>query len=174
VAGAPDTLTLKRHRDLVGRDWQPWVRRALLALLAVVPILAAFNVFGQRPQTQTAETSAAKLSVYAPTHLRGGLLFMARFHVHANRELKKATLVLDPGWVENITLNTLEPSPVGEASTNGRLSFELGHIPQGESYVLYAEFQVNPTNVGRRSTDVELLDGQTHILKLHRTITIFP
>jgi hypothetical protein len=174
VASAPETLTLKRHRDLVGRGWQPWVRRGLLALLAVVPVLAAFNVFGQRPQTQTAETSAAKLSVYAPTRVRGGLLFMARFHVHANRDLKKATLILDPGWAENITINTIEPSPISEGSSNGRLLFELGHIPQGESYVLYTEFQVNPTNIGHRSTDVELYDGKTKILKIHRTITIFP
>jgi hypothetical protein len=34
--------------------------------------------------------------------------------------------------------------------------------------------QVNPTNVGRRSQNVELDDGETPILTVHRTITIFP
>jgi hypothetical protein len=174
AARAPDTLTLKKHRDRVGDEWKPWARRGLLALLAVVPLLAAFNVFGQRPSTQTVETADAKLSLYAPTRLRGGLLYMGRFHVHANRDIKKAILILDPGWAESVTINTIEPSPIGEGSVNGRLSFELGHIPQGQSYVLYMEFQVNPTNIGHRSTDVELYDDKTKLLKLHRTVTIFP
>ncbi len=34
---------------------------------------------------------------------------MARFRVTAKQDLKKATLVLDPGWAENITINTIEP-----------------------------------------------------------------
>jgi len=174
AASAPETLTLKKHRDRAGEHWKPWARRALLALLAVIPLLAAFNVFGQRPSTQTVETPAAKLSLYAPTHVRGGLLFMGRFHIHANRDIKKAILILDPGWAENITINTIEPSPLGEGSVNGRISLELGHIPQGQSFVLYMEFQVNPTNVGHRSTDVELYDDKTKLLKLHRTITVFP
>ena len=39
---------------------------------------------------------------------------------------------------------------------------------------LFFEFQVDPTNVGRRSADVALYDGDTRILTVHRTITIFP
>ena len=83
-------------------------------------------------------------------------------------------IVLERGWVEGMQVNSIEPSPVGEASRNGRLSFELGHIPAGESFVLYIEIQVNPTNVGRRVQNVELLDGDTHIATLNREITVFP
>ena len=36
------------------------------------------------------------------------------------------------------------------------------------------EIQVNPTNVGRRVQNVELLDGDTHIATLKREITVFP
>jgi hypothetical protein len=99
---------------------------------------------------------------------------MARFTVTAKQDLKHATIVLDQGWAEDTTINTIEPSPVGEASKNGRLSFDLGHIPAGQSYVLYMDFQVNPTNVGRHSHDVELLDGDTHITSISKTITVFP
>jgi len=132
------------------------------------------NVFGQKPSTTIAEGTAAKLELYAPGNVRGGLLFMARFDVRAKQDVKNATLVLDRGWAEDMTINTIEPSPVGEASKNGRLSFELGHIPAGESFVLYIEIQVNPTNVGRRVQNVELLDGDTHIATLKREITVFP
>jgi len=174
VAGAPDTLTLKRHRDYDGREWHPWLRRGLMLLVCLVGVLALANLFGQHPSTATASSPAATLRLYAPTHLRGGLLYMARFRVTAHSDLKQATLVLDPGWAESNTINTIEPSPVGEASRNGKLSFDLGHIGVGESFVLFMEFQMNPTNVGRHTQNVYLYDGNTFLLVLHRTITVFP
>ena len=170
----PDTIVLKRDRDLDGRMWHIWVRRGLLTLVGLIPLLALFNVFGQRPITASAGEPAASLSVYAPTRLRGGLIYMARFTVHARQDLKEATVVLDPGWAESITINTIEPSPVGEASRNGRLSFDLGHIAAGQKYILFMHFQVNPTNVGRRSQDVSLDDGETRILTINRSVTVFP
>ena len=170
----PDTLVLKRDRDLEGRAGDIWVRRVLFALVCLVPVIALFNVFGQRPDSRTLVAPEASMKVYAPSHLRGGLLYEARFHVTAREELKKATLVLGSGWLEGTTVNTIEPSPVSEASNNGRLSLELGHIPAGESYVLYMQFQVNPTNVGRRTQSVELMDGETSLISFKRTVTIFP
>jgi hypothetical protein len=175
VARAPDGLTLKRHRDLEGLfKHGVLVRRIGCALLGTVGILGLLNVFGQRPSTHTTEGTSAKLELYAPTNMRGGLLYMARFRITAKKDVKDATLVLDPGWAESNTINTIEPSPVGEASRNGKLSLDLGHIPAGESFVLFMDFQVNPTNVGRHSQDVELLDGDTHIATLDRTVTVFP
>jgi hypothetical protein len=175
VASTPDHLTLKRHRDLEGLYTTGIVvRRIGYVVLGAVALLGLLNVFGQRPSTSTAEGAAAKLDLYAPSHIRGGLLYMARFHVTAKHDVKDATLVLAPGWAESITINTIEPSPVDEASKNGRLSFDLGHIPAGQSFVLFMQFQVNPTNIGRRSQDVELLDGETHIATLDRTVTVFP
>jgi hypothetical protein len=174
MAGAPDTIVLKRHRDLDGRAWQIWVRRTLMLLIAAIPVVALFNVFGQRPVTSSAGTPVAALKLFAPTHLRGGLIYMARFHVTARQDLKKANLVLSPGWAEGITINTIEPSPIGEGSSNGRLVLQLGHIPAGSSYLLFMEFQVNPTNVGHRSQDVTLADGNTALLTLHRSVTVYP
>jgi hypothetical protein len=112
--------------------------------------------------------------VYSPTKVRSGLLFEGRFTIEARRDLKRATLVLSQGWIEGITINTIEPAPIGEASRNGSLSFTLGHIPAGQRFVLYMQFQVNPTNVGRRSNDVELYDGEQKLLGIHRTLTIWP
>jgi hypothetical protein len=174
MADLPERLVLKRHRDLEGAQRNVWWRHGILAIVAVVCALGLANVFGQRPVTRTAQAPAAKLELYAPERVRGGLLFTARFHISALRELKKATLILDPGWAEGMAINTIEPSPVGEASKNGKLSFDLGHIPAGSSYILFMQFQVNPTNVGRRSQNVELADGDTRIASIQRKVTIFP
>ena len=175
MADAPDGIVLKRHRDLEGRRNDIWVRRALMSLVAVIPVLALFNVFGQRPDTHVLVSPAASLKIYAPSRLRSGLLYEARFHIRARQTLKDAYLKLGPGWAEGQSINTMEPSPVSEASDNGRLSFELGHIPQGKSYILFLQFQVNPTNValGRKQT-VWLNDGKNRLLTFERSITIFP
>ncbi len=170
----PDGLVLKRNRDLEGKKHEAWIRRSLLLLVGVVPLLALLNVFGQRPHVETARAAPASLELYSTPHLRGGLLFEARFTVYAHRELKKATLELDRGWMEGFTINTIEPSPVGEGSHDGKLVLELGHVPAGDKYSLYMQIQVNPTNVGRRSQDVRLYDGEQLIATIHRRVTIFP
>jgi hypothetical protein len=173
VADAPEFLTVSRHRDRAGR-LEVRTRRVLLTLVALLLIAGLANVFGQRPSTSTAGVSAATLSVYAPTHVRGGLYYEARFHIQAHAELKNATLVLDTGWLEGMTINTIEPGPVSEGSRNGKLVLELGHVRAGQRYLLYMQLQVNPTNVGHRSQRVQLYDGDTLITSISRTITIFP
>jgi hypothetical protein len=174
MAAIPDTIVLRRHRDLEGRRKDVWARRALLALVGVVPLLALTNLFGQRPHNATAASQQSSLELYAPGHLRTGLFWEARFTVTAHRELKNAVLELDKGWVEGMQINTIEPSPVGEGSNDGHLVLQLGHVPSGQRYILFMQFQVNPTNVGRRPQNVRLYDGQRLLATIHRRITIFP
>ena len=174
MADIPDYVVLKRDRDLVGRGWEIWARRGLFALLPVIALLGLINLFGQHPSTFKSTTDAATLKVFVPPRVRSGLLYEARFRVTAHRDLKSATLVLGPGWLESMTVNTIEPSPVNEGSDNGKLTLELGHIPAGKSYLLFMQFQVNPTNVGHRSAPVTLMDGDEEILEINRTITVFP
>ncbi len=173
MADTPAFLTLRRNRD-EATALEQWIRRVIVALLALFILAGLLNVFGQRPQTSKAAAPAASLKLYAPSRVRSGLIFEARFTITAEDDVKNAMLVLDPGWLEGMTLNTVEPSPVGEASRNGKLVFELGHIRKGTSYILFLQFQVNPTNVGRRSQDVALYDEGTLLTTIDRTITIFP
>src|SRR3954470_2295309 len=108
MATTPDTILLKRDRDLVGRRHEIWVRRGLFALVCLVPVLALLNVFGQRPGHTVSTGGAADVEVYAPARVRGGLLWEARFRIRAHQKIRNATLVLAPGWLEGMTLNTVE------------------------------------------------------------------
>ena len=173
MADTPAFLTLRRNRDEATRVEQ-WIRRSLVLLLALFLLAGLLNVFGQRPGTVHAATQAASVKLYAPSRVRSGLYFQARFTITAHDELKNATLVLDPGWLEGMTMNTIEPSPIGEGSRDGKLVLELGHIRKGASYLLFIQLQVNPTNVGRRSQNVALYDENTLLTTIDRTITIFP
>jgi hypothetical protein len=168
----PPYLSQERHLDLVGRGVR--TRRVFLTLLTAFLVAALANVFGQRPDTVGAATAAASMKVYAPARVRSGLYFEARITIDAHRDLKKAAVVLDPGWLEGMTINTIEPSPLGEASRDGKLVLELGHIPAGQTYLLFLQIQVNPTNVGHRSQGVVLEDGGKRIAAVGRAITIFP
>jgi hypothetical protein len=173
VTEVPDELTLKANRDREGKR-DVLVRRAIFSAILVLLALGLLNLFGQHPATTTADADAATLEVHAPKRVRGGLFYQARFRVDARRELEEATLVLDPGWAEGITINTVAPSPLGEATRNGDLVFELGRIPAGQKHVLYLQLQVNPTNVGHRSQDVELYDGDELLATVERSVTVFP
>ena len=170
----PDGLTLDRHRDLRGRERRPHVRQALLVVLATFLLLGLLNIFGQVETLSSAEGSGARFEVSAPTKLRGGLFFEARFEVEAIEEIANATLVLDPGWLEDITLNTVEPAPVGEASRNGDIALELGRIPADDTHILFLHFQVNPTALGLRSQDVDLYDGERLLVSLDRDAIVWP
>jgi hypothetical protein len=174
VAETPDFLTVAHNRDRVGRQELP-VRRGLLGLVALFCLAGLLNAFGQRPATSEAAMPKASLKVYAADRVRGGLYYQARFTVTAHQQdLRRATLVLEPGWAEGITINTVAPGPVGEASRDGNLVFELGHVPAGTSHILFLHLQVNPTTIGRRSQDVALYDGDTFLTKVDRSVSIYP
>ncbi|HEY7196767.1 MAG TPA: hypothetical protein VH306_06255 [Gaiellaceae bacterium] len=174
MADAPDGIVLTRHRDFSGRGHTPWERWVILAVILVIPALALVNVFGQRPGTVVRDASQASLELYAPAHVRSGLLWQARFTIRAHQDVGKAVLVLHSGWFESMTANTIEPSPVEETSVDGSPAFTLGPIAAGDSFTLWLQFQVNPTNVGRRPQTVVLYDGDRRILTLDRTISVFP
>lgn len=174
MADLPDGIVLPRHRDLEGRAWHPWVRRSLLGVVVLIAVLALVGVFGQRPSTTRAAAGAATLSISAPDAVRGGLLYQARFTIDATQALTNATLVLSPSWLDGMTVNTIEPGPVNEASRDGSLVFSLGHVPAGARYVLFMQFQVNPTTVGRRTLRADLEDGDQPIVSVTRHLRLFP
>jgi hypothetical protein len=150
-------------------------RRAGCLLLAAVTVLALFNVFGQRAHDSTASSPAAVLTLRAPSHVRAGLMFQAKFTIVALQPIKAATLVLGRGWLDGLTQNTNEPSATTETSApNGGLSLSLGTLKPGQTFVQYLELQINPTTSGSKPEPVFLDSGSTRLLSLDHTMTVFP
>jgi hypothetical protein len=174
VAAAPQGLTLTTHRDRKNWWQSVWLRRGLLVIPVAIVALGLLNAFGQRPTTVSADGAAGKLTVYAPTHARSGLVYAARFRIDATRELKKATLVFSPGWAEGYTVNGLTPQPLSSGSVDGKPNFGFGHVRAGTHLTFWLSLQVNPTNIGHRAQNVWLYDGAKLIATVHRDITIFP
>jgi hypothetical protein len=170
----PRRAWFARNRDLVGREREPWVRRAGLLLLTAFIVAALLNVFGQRAEDSSAVGPATTLKLNAPSKVRGGLIFQARFEIRAAREIRQPLLILDRGWFDGLTLNTTVPDPAEERTDNGRVVLEYDTIPAGRLLVVWLQFQVNPTHVGSEDQDVELWDGQTRLLHLDHALRSDP
>lgn len=170
----PGSLDRAHHADLSGRSLEVWIRRAGLTLFCAFLLAALLGVFGQSPRSSSAAGPRGSLALEAPERLRGGLVFQARMTVRAVEAIKDPQIVLGGGWVDGVTLNTVEPSPAAERSVDDRLTFRLMPVAAGRSTTLWLEFQVNPTSIGSRDQDVELRDGDEPIAHIDRTIRIFP
>ena len=175
-SAVPDYIDLARHRDFEKRRLERVLPNLLLCLVALLPILALFNVFGQSPETHKVANpnGVATMELSAPAKVRGGLLFQARIDIRAHKEIKDAVLVLDSGWLESMTLNTAEPGASSETSRDGSLAFDLGAIPAGKLWRQYLEFQANPVNIGSQSQGITLYDGNVPLLRMNRDMMVWP
>jgi hypothetical protein len=151
-----------------------WTRRAVMAVFAALGVLGLLNVFGQHTSRSTAQTSAAILRVTAPRVVRGGLFFQSRIEIRAQRALQHPRLVLDEGWIDGMQVNSIEPAPAGEAGRDGRVVFSYDALDAGERFVVWLQFEVDPTNTGRRSYALELDDAESRVAAIRRQITILP
>jgi hypothetical protein len=175
VKGVPkQSLDRSLDLELRGRGRHGLYRRLALGVLGLIVLAALLGVFGQVSTKTVAAGQRAVLSVDAPPRLRGGLLFQARFEVHAKRRLAHPDLVLSPGWFHGMTLNTVAPTPLSENSGEGGLTMSFEALPAGQTMVVWTDWQVNPTNVGRRDEDVALFDGAEPLASVQRTVTVFP
>lgn len=170
----PDGLDEQRHVGLDGRGAHPFVRRGALLLLAVLVVAALVDLFGQHPTTSRASAPFATLAVQSPHALRGGLIFQARLTVHARTTIRHPTLVLEHGWFESMSVNSILPGPSEQSDVDGNVRLEFPAVRAGHSSTVWIYFQVNPTNVGRRSEDVVLEGDHGERLAVHRSVVVYP
>lgn len=174
MTGLDERLDLERMRDLRGRSKQPWIRRGLLALLGVPVLLALTGAIGQPTQKLRAAGPAAELQVEVPDALRGGLLWRVRIAVRARRTIEHPRIILGPGFFEGMQVNTIEPSPVGEASRGPHVVLSYDALAPGDELVVYLQLQVNPTTVGKQDMSVQLDDEADPLARVRHVSTVLP
>jgi hypothetical protein len=170
----PVGIDRARHYDLAGRSRHVWWRRIALCFITAVPVLALANVFGQHASTQTTDGAAAQLAINSPVHVRGGLIFTTEMTIVPHAPLRDAQLYLENGWFQGMTLNELQPDPSSQKAQGNWQVLDFGKLPAGTAFHVWIAWQVNPTNVGRHGQDVALYDGETQLMLVHRTMTVFP
>jgi hypothetical protein len=146
----------------------------LLLAITALPVLALIGIFGQRTDTTSVNGGAATLELSGPSRIRGGLYLQTRITVRAHQQLSKPTLVLDRGFLNGLTVNTIEPQASQELNRNGSLVLQYNGIQAGNRLTVWVEYQVNPTTVGGRTQTLELDDGDTKVATIARHFTSFP
>ena len=107
--------------------------------------------------------------------MRGGLVYQGEFTIHASRALDAPILTLDRGWIDQTTVNMIQPEPVGSVTdAGGDLKLRFGPMKPGQTLVVYVEFSANPINVGSHDAGVALSDASRPIASIERTQTDFP
>jgi hypothetical protein len=173
--GLTDGLARDRHLDLAGRGHEPWVRRAVLLLLLAGLALGLANVFGQRSTSSSTPAAAADLTVTAPERLRGGLLWQGTIRIEARERIARPRLVLDRGWIDGMTINTVSPEAADQEGTDeGGVALAYGELPAGRTLTVRIAAQVNPTTIGRDPGGVALRDGGAEIARVDRSFVVFP
>jgi hypothetical protein len=145
-----------------------------MTLFAAVAVAALLNAFGERSSQFAASGPAASLTLRAPDRVRGGLFWEARVNVVVSRPVERPRLVLEDGWLDGMQVNTIEPAPSSEASRDGRVVLSWNTLEAGDRLQVWLQFQVNPTNLGRRDASLEFDDGDTPLARIDRTITVLP
>src|SRR3954447_19509822 len=174
MSDLPQGIDLPRHRDFEGKAVGQWLRHGFLLLLTIFVIAALLNAFGAHPQTEEAGAAAGTLKVTAPERVRGGLLYQARLEIHANGAIGAPTLVFDKGWIEETTLNTMEPEPAETTSDRGRLKIRYPPLEPGRSLTVYIALQANPNDIGSHDQGLALYDADEEIASVDRTQVNFP
>jgi hypothetical protein len=170
VSGYPPGIA-DRHIDVARR---PWVRWAGVAVVAALPVLALLNFFGQSPSTTRASSPVADVSLTAPTRLRSGLTFQTRVAVRAHTSIGHLALAFSSGWWDSMSVSSIEPQPSTQAERTGQVMLDMGSLAAGQTLTVWINFSVNPTNAGNRSEDLAVMDGSHTLVRLHRSLTIFP
>jgi hypothetical protein len=174
VATLPDQLDRKTHVELYRRDIEPTIRLVVVLVFLGISAAGLANVFGQRTSGSSAESPAARLDLEAPHAARGGLIYQVHFRVEARQAIEEPELVLDPGWFEGLTINTVEPEPVEWRHVGGRNVLVYGPLAAGQELDVRLQYQVNPTAVGGRGQGVALEDGPDTLVRLAHRMQIFP
>lgn len=170
----PQPLVRSTAVDLVGRSHEVWFRRVGLLILTAFLVAGLVGVFGQTGESASASSGATELRVDASGALRSGLVYQARIEIRAGRTLRVPTLLLEDGWFEGMTVNTISPPPVVQLERSGFQILTFDTLPAGDSLSVRLQIQVNPTTVGLRGQDVILEDNGRRLLAIHRSVVVFP
>jgi hypothetical protein len=167
-------IGLDRARHLERGHHSAVPRRVGLAFLTLICLLGLANLFGQLSTVSRVDAAAASLTVDAPLHMRGGVIFTSQVTISAHRKLDDLQVQFSDGWFRGMTYNGIAPQANNENSSADGVTFDYGALDAGQSFPIWISWQVNPTNIGIRSERVTVKDGSTELVSLQRDRWVFP
>jgi hypothetical protein len=167
-------LFAEMPRDGRGQVVGLWARRAVMTVFALISVAALIGFIGQRASDSVAASPTVRMRLSAPETVRGGLFFQSRIEIRALAAIEHPRLVLDTGWVEGMQVNSIEPGAESETSRDGLLVLSYGKLAPGDLLRVWLQFEVDPTNTGKRPYGFELDDEDRPLARIDRTLRVLP
>ena len=73
-----------------------------------------------------------------------------------------------------MSVNSIVPDPVQPVDGRRERATHVPDASRGHSATTWIYFQVNPTNIGRRSENVVLEGGRGQRIVIHRSVVVLP
>jgi hypothetical protein len=145
-----------------------------MGVFTAVAALALWGFTGQEASRSVAAAGGVRMVLDAPEEVRGGLYFQSTVDITTQTAIESPRLVLDEGWFEGMQVNSIEPAAESEVSRDGLVVLTYAALEPGDRLKIWLQFQVDPTNTGRRSYGIELDDETRALLRIERELTVLP
>ena len=121
-------------------QFYPW-QIAGVILIALVPILALFNVFGEALETTSAAGPDLEVSILYPARYRYKMIDPVQISVHniSAQAIPTVTVRIDRAYLDSFSNVTLTPS--AKTITGEAYEVELTDLKAGETQQVVAEIQ---------------------------------
>lgn len=146
----------------------------MLVLMTALVVVALTGRFGQAERKLSVSHPDADIALTVPSALRGGLMWRAKITVTAHKRIVRPELILAPGYVAGMQLNTVAPNAADESNRGDSLVLTYATIEAGDELTVHLQLQVDPTTAGRQDLSVSLdgdnLRGPPIRLPAHLTV----
>lgn len=169
--GAPDGIGDSHIQPVAG--WRRHASPLGVVIVGVVIAAGLLGVFGHE-RAWSAETGDVTLRIEASETIRNGEFFEMRIRIASDRAIAEPVIGIDHALWEDMTVNTIIPSPVDEESRNGEFRFTFGPMEPRTEFLLKVDLQVNPDIIGGNEGTVTLYDGSQQIVATDINIGVLP
>jgi hypothetical protein len=162
-----------KHPDEAHRDM--WIRRVVIAIVAVIVIVGAFGLLGVRKGHLSQTTGSIRVDVTYPRVARPGLAVPFRMSVTG---LDPATthvieVELSSGYADSFDFNNLTPDPESVARDREVITYEF-LVEDSDELEMAFDTRVEPAVQSRRTADLSVTVDDRPVADLTFTTLIAP
>jgi hypothetical protein len=167
----PDGISAEHIEEQTG--WSRHATRTSLLVLSAVVAAALTGIFGAEASRHV-ENAGVSAVLHAPVRIRNGEMFEMRLGITSKRPIRSLVVGVDTTIWEDMTINSLVPSPGKESSENGEFRFEFGPLAAATNFLMKVDGQLNPDISGTNAGTIRIYDGEQLLAELPAEIGVLP
>ena len=170
-ARPPDGIGEEHARPPEG--WRQHASPLALVVFGLVIALGLTGLLGREAEWR-AEANGVRLAVHSSEIIRNGEFFEMRISVEADEPIGELVVGVDEELWKDMTVNTMIPGAVEEASADGEFRFTFAELEAATRFILKVDIQVNPDIVAGNDGTVTVYDGEAPLATTDVNITVLP